>query len=436
MNINHKALKKLGLTLPNILLPARGIPHEKWAVIACDQHSSDPNYWQKVSDVRHNSPSTLDLILPEAYLEQDTETKIQKIQNNMKSYLKQGILQDRGTGWIYVQRHTRASGLRQGLMLAIDLENYDFSPASRSLVRATEGTILERLPSRVHIRENASVEIPHVMVLINDAKQNIIEGLQHQCDKMEKIYDFELMLGGGRLSGYWLNDPMVINTIAEGLTQLIASKGEKAEGSLLFAVGDGNHSLAAAKLLWENIRDGQLKDDPLKQEQHPARYALVELVNIHSPGLRFEAIHRCFFHSNFAAFAQLFRAEGVLLQALQSEVAAKEALVQHQNASLLYHRGQWHILVAAGKDPAPAVIDRLFARYQQSHSEAKIDFIHGWEHTKALAEKGDDRLGIFFATIARENLFSLVANKGPLPRKAFSMGDAEEKRYYFEARKI
>ena len=428
MSIDHSVLKNLGLTLPEILLPAAGIDHDAWAVIACDQHSSDPKYWNRVSDFRNNSPSTLDLILPEVYLKNNPEKRIQTIQKNMKQYLQQGLLQNRGRGWVYVQRH--GTGLRQGIVLGIDLEQYDFSPDSSSLIRTTEGTILERLPPRIRIREGAALELPHVMVLINDQEQTVIESLKQQTERMEQIYDFDLMLDGGRLTGYWLDDSDIINETAQRLLSL----SEQGPDNLLFAVGDGNHSLAAAKSLWENIRDTQLKDDPVAQEQHPARYALVELVNIHSPGLRFEAIYRCLFKTSSKAFYALLKEEGFTLKPLQP--FTREALSWNPNGVLFYSDGQWKLLEDAGEQQACGVIDKFFARYKQKKKNARMDFIHGWQHTQSLADQRKNRIAVFFNPIPRENLFPLIAESGPLPRKSFSMGNAEEKRYYFEARKI
>jgi hypothetical protein len=443
MPIDHELLAELGIIVPEILLPADDIDPSRWAVIACDQHTSDREYWKRVDKNCAGSPNTLHLVFPEVYLEDDdADHRIGKIHRTMAEYLDKGYLKSRGRGWVYVQRETAASGMRQGIVLAVDLEHYDFTPGSTSLIRATEGTILERLPPRIEIRKDAILELPHIMILIDDREGAVIEPLEQHCDALEKVYDVELMEDGGHLTGYWIDDEERINSMARNLAAIADPGTARArygsEKPLLFAMGDGNHSLATAKSVWESIKREHLEAGNGMDELdgHPARYALAEIVNIYSPGLRFEPIHRAIFGSSLPAFSAALRSvfPGAVLEDLGSEIAARDFLSGNSNGAVVYCGGTWQGLQAHPDELAPAVIDRAFGALDDAH--AKIDFIHGWDHTKNLAAGGDDRIAVFFNVIPREELFSYVINHGALPRKAFSMGDAQEKRYYFEARRV
>ncbi|AHC15014.1 DUF1015 domain-containing protein [Salinispira pacifica] len=444
MNINTSALEKLGLQVPEILLPREDIPQDKWAVIACDQHTSDPEYWKRVEEYRGKSPSTLDLVYPEVYLEDDRgDERISDIHSAMKRYLDEGVLKSKGRGWVYVQRHTEASGLREGLVLAVDLEKYDYSADSTSPIRATEGTILDRLPPRIKIRKQAPLELPHIMILIDDRSASIIEGLKERTDDLECIYDTPLMLDGGHLSGYWIDQPHIINDILSRLEPLGERETSRrlygSDNPLPFAMGDGNHSLATAKAVWEALKKEHLENGGSFQdiEDHPSRYALAELVNIYSPGLRFEPIHRCLFHTDAEAYFQALESEtGSATVRLDSEKEAKEILQAHQNDAVAYHDGNWYHVSNPLSELAPAVADRAFHTIEDRLEGGKIDFIHGWDHSKSICEASPDRIAVFFNVIPREELFSYVVQHGALPRKAFSMGDAEEKRYYYEVRRV
>ncbi len=444
MKIDSSLLQSLGITVPEILLPSQAVDPGNWAVIACDQHTSDRSYWKRVEERCSTSPSSLELVFPEVYLEdEDAPRRIKAIHQAMDEYIKQGVLESRGYGWVYVERRTEASGLRQGLVLAVDLEQYDFRPGSTSLIRATEGTIVERIPPRVRVREEAPLELPHVMILIDDRENQIIEPLSSMTDELEPLYSFDLMEDGGSIKGYWIDDPDLINSIAGKLGQLaspeITSARYGSSTPLLFAMGDGNHSLATAKTVWETLKKKHVDSGGAMEDiqDHPARYALAEIVNIYSPGLRFEPIHRVLFTTDFTSFADALAGEAPEaggLTHLEGETAAKKWLQSNKDGAVVFNNKRWYAFAGSRNELAPATVDRAQKRLENQGST--IDFIHGWEHSKNLAADHSDRIAVFFNVIAREDLFSYVIHHGALPRKAFSMGDAEEKRYYYEARKV
>ena len=283
----------IGIMIPQIYLPNPGTDLTKWAVIACDQFTSEPEYWHSVEQIVGDAPSTLKLTFPEVYLEKPGEAeRIRSIQATMRKYLEDGILQPRD-GLIYVER-TVSGKTRKGVLLCLDLEHYDYTKGSRSLIRATEGTIVERLPPRIKVREGAPLELPHILVLIDDPQRKVIEPLGAAKSKFEKLYDFDLMLDSGHLTGYAVNadfEDKVIGALrALAKPDTFAAKYDvgKNEPVLLFAMGDGNHSLATAKAIWEKMK-------PQVGMEHPSRYALVEIENVHDEGSDFEPIHRVLF---------------------------------------------------------------------------------------------------------------------------------------------
>ena len=284
----------IAIQIPDIYLPREGVDLTKWAVIACDQYTSQPEYWHKVEEIVGKAPSTLNMIFPEVYLDQpDAEQRIRGIQQTMLDYLTSGLLV-KHSGLVYVERSVGGK-LRRGLVLAMDLEHYDYNKGSQSLIRATEGTIIERLPPRMRIREGASMELPHILVLIDDPECSVIEPVGESSPRLKRLYDFELMAGSGHLNGYLVSEPSIQNKVITGLEQLADPKTfarkygiEKDRPVLLFAMGDGNHSLATAKAIWEK-KKSQVGMD------HPSRYALVEIENVHDEGLEFTPIHRVIF---------------------------------------------------------------------------------------------------------------------------------------------
>ncbi len=305
-----KTYSDLGIRIPEVYLPKSGIDLRKWAVIAVDQFTSQPEYWDQVEKIVGDAPSTFRITLPEIYLEKPGEAaRIQSIQATMRQYLDAGVLQPR-EGLIYVER-TAGGKTRKGLMLCLDLEAYDYTRGSTSLIRATEGTIIERLPPRMKIREGAPLELPHILVLIDDPQRTVIEPIDAAKARLDKLYDFDLMLDSGHLTGYAVNEAALENAVISALRGLarpetFAAKYGLAAGQpvLLFAMGDGNHSLATAKAIWEKIRSTVGMD-------HPARYALVEVENVHDEGLEFEPIHRVLFGLKQDFFAALDKTFGV-----------------------------------------------------------------------------------------------------------------------------
>ena len=284
----------------NILLP-KDVDMTKWSVVACDQYTSEPEYWKEVESIVGSSPSTLNLILPELYLEEENvEERIKKINLTMEDYLKENIFQEYPNTMIYLERKQSDGKVREGLMGMVDLEDYSYEKGSQTLIRATEKTVIERIPPRLKVRENAPLELPHIMILIDDEKKNIIESLKNKVTTKDIVYDFDLMENGGHIKGYNLSDE-VIKDIEKGLEGLMDKDyfekkyNVKDKGILLFAMGDGNHSLATAKANYENLKKTMSKEEYLN---NPARYALVEIVNLHSEALEFEPIHRVIFNTD------------------------------------------------------------------------------------------------------------------------------------------
>lgn len=438
---------KLGFVFPEVLMPAPAVDPAKWAVIACDQHTSDTDYWNAVEETVGTSPSTLRLTLPEIHLEApDVEDRISAIHKAMNDYLASGTVKSIGETLIYIERTTSASGLRQGILLAVDLEAYNFAVDSTSLIRATEGTILERIPPRVRIRKGAALELPHIMILIDDKTQTIIESLVNRHDRFRELYDIDLMLEGGNLKGFAIEDEGIVEEIIKGLEGLAslayAKRNFGSDSPFLFAMGDGNHSLATAKTVWEEMKSREIERSGTWDAiaSHPARYALAEIVNLHSPGLRFEPIHRVVFNADPQGLRTILENSFGARYEQVAEAKAREVLEKTpdgQRCAATLIGDHFHIIKfpAAEKRLPNALIDEAFKQYRTSSPSAAIDFVHGWEHTKKAASKVDSS-PFFCPVLSRDSLFGYVAKQGPLPRKAFSMGDAEEKRYYVESRRI
>lgn len=438
----------IGVKQPDILLPSKEVSYSTWSVVACDQYTSQPEYWEAVEKLVGTNPSTLRLIFPEVYLEgADGPSRIEAIREAMQNYMDKGILRPLAPGFVYLDRQTSHAASRKGLMVAIDLDTYDYKPGAQSLVRATEGTVLDRLPPRIKIREKAPLELPHIMILIDDPERTVIEPLAKQTESMEKVYDVDLMMQGGHVTGYHITDQKVTDQIYVALERLAQPQvfqekygvGDD-KGILLFAVGDGNHSLATAKACWEQLKP-TLSAESLND--HPARYALVELVNVHDEGLQFEPIHRVVFHVDAEDLLDAWTATGAnashqrfeSLEDACSFAAAKRGEGIHAVPSI-DHNGYGVLTMSTPQfNLEVGTLQSFLDHYAKSHAEMRVDYIHGDEVVKSLgAQKGN--MGFFLPAMEKTELFRTVILDGVLPRKTFSMGEAEEKRFYLECRKI
>ena len=409
----------------NILLP-KNADMTKWSVVACDQYTSEPDYWKDVENIVGESPSTLNLTLPEIYLEEsDVEDRIKKINSNMEKLINEDFFKEYKDSMIYLER-TQADGkVREGLMGIVDLEDYSYEKGSQTLIRATEKTVIERIPPRVKVRENAILELPHIMILIDDEKKTIIESLKNKVTENDKVYDFDLMKNGGHIKGYLLNEE-AMNSVDEGLLNLMdkdyfeTKYNVKDKGILLFAMGDGNHSLATAKACYENLKK-EIGEDALNSK---ARYALVELVNLHSSALEFEAINRVIFNTN----------SDKLLNTLKEYYTInKEGNGQRVRVITEIIDEDWFIENPKSNIAVGSI--QMFLDEYLKENEGKIDYIHGEDVTKELGSKTGN-VGFIFDAMEKGDLFKTVILDGALPRKTFSMGHANDKRYYLEARKI
>lgn len=413
-------------TSADILLP-RDAEYEKWAVIACDQFTSEPEYWQETEKMTDGAVTALDLILPEIYLgEADVDKRIDKIAANMYGYLDSDVFEEHKNALIYVERIQTDGVLRAGVVGAVDLEEYDYSKGSASQIRATEATVTERIPPRIKVREKAPIELPHIMILIDDEKKALIEPLAEHKDDMKKLYDFELMQGGGRLAGWLLTDALR-DELLEKLAKFSEKEAfEKRYGladtaPLTFAMGDGNHSLATAKAYYEKLKAANPDKD---MSSHPARYALAEIVNLHSPALDFEAIHRIVGTADIDQMMAKMTDELGL-----SEEPAEQSFVTvrgGEKKKLYVHKPTSKLTVGSLQN----FLDKYLAE-----NGGDIDYIHGTEVVEKLAADGE-KIGFVLPDMGKEQLFPTVIADGALPRKTFSMGHARDKRYYVEARKI
>ncbi len=401
----------------DILLPAPGVDPGRWAVVACDQYTSQPHYWKQAEELTKGVPSALNIVYPEVYLSEG-EKRIAGIRSAMDRYLEAGVLTEQiHQGFVLVAR-TVPSGIRLGLVGALDLEHYDFTPGTDAPVRATEGTIASRIPPRVRIRQGAPIESPHVMVLIDDPEKELIEALYESRHDLPVLYDTDLMLGGGHITGYG-----IAGETARSTAEHIAAM-ESRSGGFFLAVGDGNHSLATAKACWEQIKASLTEEE---QKEHPARYALVELVNLHSPALIFEPIHRVLFGADVDDLKKAFLAD-----------LAGRGMEAVPGSDIVYVHGtsrEGLALKGAGDRLPVDVLQSFLDRYLEAHPGVEIDYVHGEDAVRELAEK-DGNLGILLGPIDKNGLFPAIAAGGVLPRKTFSMGEAYEKRYYMECRRI
>lgn len=446
------SFEKIGLEVPKILFPNKSVDLKKWAVVACDQYTSQPDYWKKVEEYVGSDPSTFNTIYPEVYLEEENpEVRIDKINDFMKNYIKDGVLSELPKGFVLLDRKTSQADSRKGLIVALNLEQYDYTPTSQTLIRATEGTIVDRIPPRVKIRKEAELEMPHIMVLIDDPEKSVIEPLFEK--NLKPLYDFDLMMDSGHVKAFLVDNKEDIKAVAENLTKLADPKlfsekyGVKDLGVLLFAMGDGNHSLATAKAIWEDLKKNS--SDKAKIMEHPARYALVELVNVHDEGLQFEPIHRVLFNANadkllleMESYCKKMGCEYSLTTYNDADTAHKEVLKKsnedsnnHYFAVFMGEQSGVIQIKSPKHNLEVGTLQAFLDLYLKEETEVKIDYVHGEDVVYSLS-KEKNNIGFTLPPMKKSDLFKTVIVDGALPRKTFSMGEADEKRFYLECRKI
>ena len=387
----------------DILLPAKN--PEKWAVIACDQYTSEPEYWENVKKTVGNAPSAFNIIFPEVFLGKNNADRISKINATMKSYLENGVFKEYKNTFVYTERTLKNGKTRRGIIGLINLDNYSYEKGSKALIRATEATVKERIPARVEIRRGAHLEMPHVMLLCDDPENLLIGGLASNTGDFECLYDFDLMCGGWHIRGF-APDKAATEALRRHTEELLRKNG----GDLLFVVGDGNHSLAAAK---ECAALGG------------SHYALVEVVNIHDSSLEFEPIYRVLFGVEPQKVIEDF------IEKCGGEYIGADA----QRFTCVYGNTEREISVRPASKLAVGTLQAYLDDYLKAHKDVKIDYIHGEDSLKKLAGERNT-LGFLFDGMKKEELFDAVRQDGSLPRKTFSMGEADDKRFYLECRKI
>ncbi|MBQ7713111.1 MAG: DUF1015 domain-containing protein [Clostridia bacterium] len=401
--------------IPRVLLPKEGVDMSKWAVIACDQFTSQGQYWNALQDYC-GDVSALNVIFPEYYLDKgDMEARIRSINDHMTKYLSEGVFRE-VEGVILTERETAYGHKRTGILLALDLEEYDFRTGVRPMIRATEATVKERLPVRLKIREHAPLELPHVLILIDDEDHTVIEPLVREAEATAPLYDADLNMNGGHIKGYLLPHPERAVEAIRALSsedRMLSRYGDRTP--FLFAVGDGNQSVATAKLMWESIKPTLSEAE---RESHPARFVLAEIVNLYDEDLVFEAIHRVVFGVGESFITEM-----------------QAALSGEGHVSLLYRDKMYGVSVPRVAAEAVKAVQNFIDRYLATHENASVDYIHGDGYLAEVAA-AKDGVAIFMPVMEKRDLFPYVVRHGSLPRKTFSMGEAEEKRYYLEARKI
>lgn len=395
---------KICFSQADILIPVSDLT--KWAVIACDQYTSEPEYWYKVRKEISSYPSSFNCILPEAFLSSDNSAKIKKANEKMRDYLNVNLFKQYRNSFVYVKRIQSDGRLRKGIIGKIDLKSYDFSKKNNAAVRATEETVLSRIPPRMEIRKDSPLEMPHIMLLFNDPENKLFSYTEENSANYKKIYDFKLMQNAGSISGY------KIDRDGEKAVIEILEKISDLNNGLLFVVGDGNHSLATAKKCYEQ------NPGPLN------RYALVEIVNIHDPALDFEPIFRVLFNIDPNKFIEEF-----------IEFCNASGGENEKEFTFVFGKNEIKKRLKIRENLAVAAIQPFIDDYLSRHKEASVDYIHNETSVKTLSAK-ENTLGILFDGMDKKELFDAVLKDGSLPRKTFSMGHADDKRFYLEARKI
>lgn len=435
-----KNLSKFGVQIPDILLP-KNVDLKTWAVIACDQYTQEKDYWAKTAEIAGDKPSTLNLIFPEVYLnDADCAERIGKIKRTMREYLSEELF-NCDEECIYIERKTEYGRTRRGLILAVDLEKYEWKPDSKALIRATEATVPERIPPRMKIRNGAALELPHIMLLANDPDDVLVGGAEKLAkeNQNQPLYDGDLMMNAGHLTGWSIKGGKAEKMLENALSSLYKAGTDSSGNTFLFAVGDGNHSLATAKAVWDDYK--KLLPESEK-ETSPIRYALVEVVNIYDKGLTFEPIHRVIFNQDSQKLIDFVQkklggeiksfADEKELESFVADKTAKGARFGFITKNSLC------VLETKITDLAIAALQPVLDEYLDANSNDKkndIDYIHGTDEVVRLGKK-DNALSILLPPIAKDSFFATINGRGPLPRKSFSMGEASEKRFYVEARKL
>ncbi len=442
-----KSFAEFGIKVPEILLP-KDKDLASWCVIACDQYTQDVSYWEKAAAAAGSRPSTLNLILPEVYLSApDKSERIRKIHETMASYLADGVFDAPQEECIYIERRTGYGRIRRGLVVAVDLEAYDWRPGSRTPIRATEATIVERIPPRKEIRRGAPLESPHIMLLVNDSGRHLVEQCGALARRTPPLYDGDLMLGAGHISGWALRGEEAMELLYGALSALRESGRQPDGSSFLFAVGDGNHSLATAKAVWDEYKESRRAAGEAEAvtAASPLRYALVELVNIYDEGLTFEPIHRVLFGADAAALTAFLKTElgGALSDCASAADLGKMVGASAAAFGFVYRdaaSGQQRY-VCLESEVRELAVSRLqpaldaFIAAQATGGAVSIDYIHGSDEVFRLgAEPG--AVAILLPPVAKDSFFATISARGPLPRKSFSMGEASEKRFYLECRAL
>ncbi len=389
MDYNEK-FAKLGVKIPNILLPKNGTDYSKYAVLACDQYAAQPEYWERVRNYVGEAPSTLNMTLPEAWL-LSGDRDYAKRSAAMEKYLSEGTLEEIGEGFIFTERDT-PDGTRYGLMAAFDLEQYDYNPGSDKLIKVTEMTDITRVAPRVEIRKQAPLELPHVLMLVADKQDKLFGTLKKECSGLPKIYDFDLMEGGGHISGTKIENEKLLQKIADVLDEIFIENG----GTFSFAMGDGNHSFATAKCYWEQLKE---KLSPEEQKNHPARFCLAEIINLYDPAMPYECMNRLL--SNVSDTEKALREMGISLSAL----------------------------------PSLQKLQPILDGYLENHPESSIEYVHDADTCERLG-KEPGCIAFCYREFDRDSVYEMIKNNSVFVRKSFAMGHPYEKRYYLEGRKI
>lgn len=434
-----KTFEQMGIKIPEILLP-KNLDVSTWSVVACDQYTQAREYWKSVEKTVDGKTSTLNIILPEVYLnDSDKPERIKKIRKTMNEYLENGIFSEPQKEFVYVERTTAYGRVRRGLVAAIDLETYEWKPFSKALVRATEATIVERIPPRMEIRRGAPLESPHIMLLVNDPEKSLVEGIGARVSKNNPLYSGELMQNSGSIKGWAVSTGADVEYVRAALEKL-AEKNTSSDGSVfLFAVGDGNHSLATAKAVWDEYKTSH--PHCAQEKDCSVRYALVEIVNIYDSGLTFEPIHRVIFDSDPKTLIEK------LAQKLNATVKSVSSTAELENSVKKSAADFGFVFTKNGTNEfvllETKITELAVARFQPVLDEilksefpsAKIDYIHGAQEVFRLGAK-KNAVGILLPPVAKDSFFATINSHGPLPRKSFSIGEADEKRFYLECRRL